>query len=115
MEYHPKALSNDGVGAQHSQQPHTVTPRDELNALDKVNAEDLILIAVDLLAEAKIYDETVLNPINYQMLVILEHAIAYFPNSERIKSWLIKAYSKLGLVTIVRQLISNYQGADELN
>jgi hypothetical protein len=49
------------------------------------------------------------------MLVILEHALAYFPTSDRIKSWLIKVYSKLGMVSIVRQLIGNFPYLDELN
>lgn len=49
------------------------------------------------------------------MLVILEHALAYFPTSDRIKSWLIKVYSKLGMVSIVRQLIGNFPFSDELN
>lgn len=65
MEYHPKASSNEGVGSIHSQQPHNVTPRDELNSLDKINAEDMILIAVELLHEARLYDQTVFNPVNF--------------------------------------------------
>jgi hypothetical protein len=49
------------------------------------------------------YDATVLNPINFIMLSILEHASGYFPQSIRIKQWLTKVYTKLGLVTIVQQ------------
>lgn len=79
-------------------------PRDELNSLDKINAEDLVIIAVELLHEAQMYDSTVLNPINFTMISILEHALPYFPTSLRINSWLIKAYAKLGLVTTVQNV-----------
>ena len=52
--------------------------------MDKINAEDLMIIAVELLHESQMYDPTVLNPINFIMISILEHALPYYPGSTRI-------------------------------
>ena len=109
MEFHPSASSHMGVGVNHLKQPHNVQPRDELNSLDKINAEDLVMIAVELLHETELYDATVFNPINFIMLSILEHASGYFPQSIRIKQWMTKVYAKLGLVTIVQQLANDIE------
>ena len=50
-----------------------------MNEVDEQNAEDVLLIAVDMLHEMKVYDSTVLTPINFQMCVMLEHALVYYP------------------------------------
>ena len=61
------------------------------------------------------YDPTVLNPINFIMISILEHALPYFPGSTRINSWLIKAYAKMGLVTNVQNVAKGMEDLDEAN
>jgi hypothetical protein len=92
-----------------------VQPRDELNSLDKINAEDCVIIAVELLHESQMYDPTVLNPINFIMVSILEHTLPYFPGSTRINSWLIKAYAKMGLVTSVQNIARGMEELDDAN
>ena len=46
--------------------------KDYMNAVDLKNAEDLLLIAVELYYEAKVFDWTVLNPVNFAMITMLE-------------------------------------------
>ena len=36
-----------------------------MNGVDERNAEDILLIAVEMLHELKVFDSTVLNPINF--------------------------------------------------
>jgi len=43
--------------------------------LDLKNAETTLMIAVEVLYEIKMYDFTVLNPINFMLLTILEHGL----------------------------------------
>jgi hypothetical protein len=62
-----------------------------------------LIIAIDMLKEVRKYDFSVLQPINYQMIVMLEYGLLYFPQSLRIKSWLTKLYGKLGLPSLVQQ------------
>lgn len=50
-------------------------PEADLTELDIKNLEDLIVIAVELLNDMKLFDASVLNPINYLMVVILEYAL----------------------------------------
>jgi hypothetical protein len=61
-----------------------------------VNAEDLIVAACDTLNEDPRFEREILNPDNFQLLLMLEHARTYLPNSCRIKIYLMKVYSKLG-------------------
>ena len=75
-----------------------------MTALDKKNAEDMVIIAVECLYEIKLYDFTVFNPINFQIISMCEFALPYFPESTPIYSWLIKMYSKLGLTSLVTNL-----------
>ena len=45
-----------------------------------------------------------------------EHGIQYFPESTRIRSWMIKVYSKLGLVSKVTNIAKQIQvDPDEKN
>jgi len=36
-----------------------------MSELDETNAEDLLIIAIETLYEVKMYDFTILNPINF--------------------------------------------------
>lgn len=49
-----------------------------MNEIDLKSAEDILIIAVELCYEAKLFDWTVLNPINFIMITMLEHAQAYY-------------------------------------
>ena len=83
--------------------------------LDRKNAEDVLIIAVSTLYEVKMYDFTVLNPINFMMICMLEHALQYYPESVRICSWLLKIYSKLGLASLVTDLVDKFPFVNDLN
>ena len=76
MEYHPSVQMSQllGVGAQHS----TPEKHEHMNAIDLKNAEDLVIIAVELCYETQLFDWTVLNPVNFKMISMLEHAKAYY-------------------------------------
>jgi hypothetical protein len=43
----------------------------DLSDLDFKNLDDMIIIAVEILHQAKLFDPSVLNPINYMMLTLL--------------------------------------------
>lgn len=45
-----------------------------MNDVDLKNAEDILIIATELCYEAKLFDWTVLNPVNFIMITMLEHA-----------------------------------------
>ena len=112
MEYHPQASSNAGVGLNHTQH---VSPAEAITELDRKNAEDILIIAVETLYEVKLYDFTVLNPINFMMICMLEHSLQYYPESVRICSWLLKIYSKLGLASLVTDLVEKFPYINDLN
>ena len=65
MEYHPQASSSIGVGSNHSHHQYNINVQENLSDLDKKNAEDIVLIAIECLYEIKMYDFTVFNPINF--------------------------------------------------
>lgn len=60
-----------------------------------------MLIAVECLYEIKVYDYSILNPINFVIISMSEFALQYFPDSVPIHAMLIKMYSKLGFSTLV--------------
>ena len=86
---------------------------ENLSELDRKNAEDMVLIAIECLYEVKQYDFTQLTPINFQMISMLEFALPYFPESIPIYSWLVKIYSKLGLATLVTDLSKRFPASNE--
>ena len=87
-----------------------------LTDLDKKNAEDILIIAVETIYEIKLYDWTALNPINMILITMLEHAVHYYPTSVRVRSWQIKMYSKLGLATKITNISKMlYLAPDEKN
>lgn len=83
--------------------------------MDRKNAEDILIIAVETLYEVKLYDFTVLNPVNFMMICMLEHSLQYYPESVRICSWLLKVYSKLGLASLVTELVEKFPSINDLN
>lgn len=49
--------------------------RDKQTSNDKCNLQDLIIIACEILYTLKIYDWSVMNPINFMMINLLELAL----------------------------------------
>ena len=47
----------------------------DLSDLDLKNLDDLLIIAVEILHQAKLFDPSVLNPINYMMLTLLAYGL----------------------------------------
>ena len=64
--------------------------------------------------EIKIYDFSVFNPINFQIITMCEFALQYYPESVPIHSWLIKIYSKLGCASLVTELSEKFPISDHL-
>ena len=104
MEFHPQASSSVGVGVNHSQHQYNIQILENLTDLDRKNAEDMVIIAIECLYEVKMYDFSVFNPINFQIITMCEHALQYYPESVAIHAWLIKMYAKLGLSSLVTEL-----------
>jgi hypothetical protein len=105
MESHPAVLSTVGVASYH--QVASNQNRSTLTELDIVNSEDLLIIAVSIMLEIKVFDSTVLNPYNFTAICMLEHGQPYYPDSIRIKSLLLKLYGKLGLAKTVTTYCKN--------
>lgn len=80
-----------------------------MTELDISNAEDLLVIAANILTEIKVYDGTVLNPYNFTAICMLEHGLPYNPESLRIKASLLKLYSKLGCSKTVASICQKIQ------
>ena len=62
IEFDPAAASTVGVGANHSQHSHNMEIPENLSELDRRNAEDMVILAIECLYEVKQYDFTVLTP-----------------------------------------------------
>mmetsp|Transcript_5018 Transcript_5018/g.7531 ORF Transcript_5018/g.7531 Transcript_5018/m.7531 type:complete len:235 (+) Transcript_5018:1087-1791(+) len=73
--------------------------RQMLNDSDRMNLDDVVVVAVELLHEIKIYERSVLNPINFMIISILEHAIKKSDHNATLRVWLMRTLSKLGLST----------------
>ena len=48
---------------------------EHLSPLDLRHAEDMVIIACEVLYEVKKYDFTVFNPINFQIIVMAEYGL----------------------------------------
>ena len=42
------------------------------------------------------------------MIVMLEHGLTYYPNSVAVHTWLIKLYTKLAMVSLVKNLTERF-------
>ena len=115
MEFDPRSSTSVGVGVNHSQQQYNIQVTENLTDLDRKNAEDMVIIAIECLYEVKVYDFTVFNPINFQIITMCEFALPYFPESIPIYMWLVKMYSKLGLTSLVTELCERFPVSNERN
>ena len=76
----------------------------ELTDLDLKNLDDMLIIGVEILHQAKLFDPSVLNPINYMMLTLLAYGLSKSPNHPTFLAWQTKIYSKLGCTSVVTEL-----------
>ncbi len=53
----------------------------DLSDLDLNNLDDLLIIAVEILHNTKMFDASVLNPINYMMLTLLAYGLTKSPHN----------------------------------
>ena len=74
MEYHEASHSAHGAGLMHDNSNQPV-PELMLNDLDRKNAEDILIIAVETTYEIKLYDWTMVNPVNSILITMLEHGL----------------------------------------
>ena len=59
----------------------------DLTKVDKDNLDDVIIVAIELLHEIKEYDASVLNPINFMMMFILEEAMEKSKVNNTLRLW----------------------------
>lgn len=71
---------------------------------DRSSLDDIIIVAAELLYEVNIFEWSVLNPINFMLISILELALTKNPNNNSIKVWLMKILGKLGLSSRFAQI-----------
>jgi len=71
--------------------------KDNLTDVDKNNLDDIVVVAAELLYEIKIYEWSVLNPVNFMLISILELAIKNSTQNVSLRIWLMRICNKLGL------------------
>jgi hypothetical protein len=71
----------------------------EITQVDVNNFEDVVLIAYEILRETRKYDFSVLNPINFYLISMLEFARSKNPNNRNFSILLVKLYDKIGCTT----------------
>ena len=74
MEYHETAHSIHGPGLMHDNSNQSV-PEQMLDTLGKDNAEDVLIIAAETIYEIKLYDWTMVNPVNSILITMLVHGL----------------------------------------
>jgi hypothetical protein len=84
-----------------------------LTDVDKDNLDDLVIVSIELLNEIKAFEPSVLNPINFMMLSILEYALKKSNNNNTLRLWLMKVEAKLGLSTKFTGVASQVKFDDE--
>ena len=58
-----------------------------LSDIDKKNLDDLILICVELLMGLRIWESSVLNPLNFMALFLLEYGLKKRPTNNSLRIW----------------------------
>jgi len=85
----------------------------EVTHIDKKNFEDIIVIAYIILKDSKLYDFTVLNPLNYYAIIMLEIARKNNPMNRDFNLILLKLYDKLGCSTKVSEILQTFHCKQE--
>lgn len=86
---------------------HYFPNRKDFTELDHRHFDDLIFIIVQILKESRAYDNCILNPVNYLIILILEFVRHKNPHNEHFAILLSKYYSKLGCSLAVNRLFKN--------
>lgn len=68
-----------------------------INEYDRNNIDGILIIAAELLYDINIYEWSLLNPINFILISVLELGIKNSPKNNTLRYWLVKMLSKLGL------------------
>ncbi len=76
---------------------------EELTAHDLRSFEDLLVIAVEVMNDVKVFDQSVLNPFNFIQLQLTQFGLAKSPESKSLLAWQAKIYGKLGLTSLLTQ------------
>lgn len=84
------------------------TKENDLTPVDKQNFEDVLVIAYQLLTESKMYDFTVINPINFYAIVMMEYGYSQNPQNRDFQLILIKLYNKLGCTSLVKNICNSF-------
>ena len=66
---------------------------------DFQNTDDLIVICCEVLYSMKLYDWSVLNPVNFMIMVLLDKGQLNSPENTTLKLWSMKINQKLGLTS----------------
>jgi hypothetical protein len=83
----------------------------QMTTLDVTNSEDILIIALELLSDVKIWEKTVFSPVNFQLIIMCEYGLNFYPKSTRLYAWLTKLYAKLGLVKVVNDISQRFPTA----
>lgn len=75
-----------------------------MSELDLKNLDDILIIAVELLHDLKVFDQSVFNPNLFIELSLLEFGLTKSPQNKSFIAWQVKIYSKLGLTSLVTDL-----------
>ena len=74
---------------------------EDITDMDYKNFEDIIVVAIELIHDVKMFDQSVLNPINFIQLQMLEYALTKCPGSKTLLAWQVKIQGKLGLTSLM--------------
>lgn len=69
-----------------------------------------MVVGAELLYEVNIYEWSVLNPVNFSLISMLEMALTKSPNNNSLKVWLMKILGKLGLTSRFTQIGQSVKG-----
>lgn len=76
---------------------------EELTEFDNRSLEDLLTIAIEIMNDVKQYDPSVLNPITFMQLSLVNYGLERNPSNKTFLFWQAKIYGKLGLVSLVTE------------
>jgi hypothetical protein len=82
---------------------------------DRNNLDDLIVLASELLYDIKIYEWSVLNPVNFMIISMLELAVTKSPANVSLRIWLMRILGKLGLSSRFTGVATHVKGYSDEN
>ena len=85
----------------------------EISQIDKQNFEDIIVIAYLILKESNLYDFSVLHPLNFYAIVMLEIAKKNNPLNRDFNLILLRLYDKLGWTSKINDILQHFQTKED--